>query len=423
MIALFRQSKIALFSFLLLITTSTFSVSFADAPQSRLKENLDLYRAELQTLADKGQIVGAVTLTAQNGRIISLDPVGRRTLNEPNVMTQDTIFRIASMTKPITGVALMMLYEEGRWSFDDPVSRFIPELAKLDVVGADGKRRPAQSVMTMRHLITHTAGFVYGLTDGSPVDALYRESGVLHDDDWSTTLEKISKLPLAFEPGSTWYYSIAVDLQGLIVERLSGQNLSDFFADRIFKPLGMKDTGFWVPVEKLPRLAGITTHGLDNKLVPGQTLDILPVKDPTQRPKLFSGGAGLYSTAGDYFRFAQMLLNGGSLDGAQILKPETVKLIHSAQTPTGVQEPRGMLNGLEFGVDVAIVRDPLQSPFKYAPGSYFWGGAYGTWFWIDPANTVVVVGMQQHLDNPQTGHDSLSTLSTNAVYKALAVKR
>jgi CubicO group peptidase (beta-lactamase class C family) len=342
--------------------------------------------------------------------------------------------RIASMTKPITGVALMMLLEEGKWSLDDPVAKHIPEFANLQVLAADGTRVPQATPMTMRQLVSHSAGFAYGLSLGSPVDAMYREQRVL---DRGTSLDemirKLAALPLAFQPGERWYYSAAVDVQGYLVQKLSGMPFDAFLRTRLFGPLKMADTDFALTPVQLPRLASIHTHDAEGRLVAAPPVGAGGLLgDPTQRPGLPSGGGGLFSTTHDYYRFCQMLLQGGELDGVRILQPATVALLHANQLPPGVTVGGGISRAfadLQFGVDVAIVTPAAAAAMGQPAGSYFWGGAFGTWFWIDPANGIVALFMVQYRPSAPTALASQAAGRTDVrgeiarlVYEALPPK-
>jgi CubicO group peptidase (beta-lactamase class C family) len=275
---------------------------------------------------------------------------------------------------------------------------------------------------TMRELLTHSAGFGYGLSDDNPVDKVYAQSQFLHAANSTEALEKISKLPLASQPGLHWRYSAAVDLQGYIVERISGLLLGEFMERRIFGPLRMKDTGFYVPASKQDRFVILKAYDAASKSLtaPSGTL----VFDYSRPPGTASGGAGLVSTATDYLRFAQMLLNGGELDGVRILAPATVKLLASNHLAQDIrakaEESFSEHTGMGFGVDVAVVLDSARAGTLRAEGSYDWGGAAGTWFWIDPRNDVIFIGMIQVMDrwkDPQL--QNIDTETTALVYGAL----
>ncbi len=373
---------------------------------------LERYDAALQSLIDQGKVAGVVTLVSRNGQPPRIKTFGKRDIADDAPMLENTIFRIASMTKPVTGVALMILHEQGAWRFDDPVTKFIPEFAGLTVL-ENGARKPLKRTMTMRHLLTHTAGFAYGLSTQTPVDALYREREVLaRDQPASEMIAKLAALPLAYQPGERWYYSVATDIQGVIVERISGMSLEQFFRTRIFAPLGMPDTGFAVPKVKLHRVASVYGYDADGALTPQPGFAYL-TGPPEERPAFLSGGGGLFSTARDYFRFCQMLRNGGALDGVRILSRASVKRIRSDQLPSNVNFQR---EDARFGVNVQIESGGRRGSESLGAGTYSWSGAFGTWFWIDPANDVIAVGMVHHLgDQP-----SLRDLSVKALYSALA---
>ena len=352
----------------------------------------------LQALVDEGRVAGLVTMLVQHDAVVQQGAFGSQDIAAGVPMQQDTIFRIYSMTKPVTGVAMMILHEQGLWSLDDPVSKFVPQFAALEV-GVEGEngqltRVPADHAMTMRELMTHTGGLTYGLFGDSAVDALYTQENVLDPgSSLEIMIDKLARIPLKQQPGSLWNYSVSVDVQGYIVEQLSGQPLPEFFAERIFEPLGMVDTAFYVPAEKAGRLARQAyDYGPNGELVPNPGL----LGDYSAPPGLPSGGGGLVSTAADYMRFAQMLLNGGELDGARILKPETVALINRNHAPTTAAEGRVQLGpGMGFGMDVAVFVDPVAAGSPVGTGTFWWAGAAGTWFWIDPANDLAFVAMAQ----------------------------
>jgi CubicO group peptidase (beta-lactamase class C family) len=374
-----------------------------------------------------GHIPGAVTLLARHGRIVAFNSYGESDPDHHVAMTRDAIFRIYSQTKVVTGVAMMMLLEEGKWHFDDPVTRFLPELKSLRVCkgfNGDGSMQmeDVSRAPTMRELLTHSAGFGYGLSDDNPIDKAYSQSSFLHAPNSTEALDRILKLPLASQPGVHWRYSAAVDIQGYIIERISGLSLGDFMERRIFGPLQMRDTGFYVPASKQDRFVVLKAYDAASKslVAPSGTL----VFDYSRPPGTASGGAGLVSTASDYLRFAQMLLNGGELDGVRILAPATVRLLASNHLADDIrakaQESFSEHTGMGFGVDVAVVLDSAKAGTLRAEGSYDWGGAAGTWFWIDPRNDLIFIGMIQVMDrwkDPQL--QSIDTDTTALVYGAL----
>jgi CubicO group peptidase (beta-lactamase class C family) len=328
------------------------------------------------------------------------------------------------MTKPITGVAMMKLYEQGKWHPDDPLSRHIPEFANLQVyAGTDaaGKltlEKPAHAP-TVRELMTHTAGFTYGFFGSTPVDKLYQADSPFAAPTLQGFIEKLSGLPLLYQPGSQWVYSVAVDVQGHLIEKLSGKSLPEYLRQEIFDPLGMRDTGFSVPSAKMDRLA--TVYRFDQKA----GLTAVPHdKNVSTVPGLASGGGGLYSTARDYSRFAQMLASGGVLNGVRILAPSTVAFMTASHLPDSLRDDRfgigrhRMLPGRGFGYDVAVLDDPYKVGSTTGKGTFYWDGAAGTWFWVDPANQVVFVGMIQRMVG-SPGLPDVQHLSRAFVHQAL----
>ncbi|MBN9319928.1 MAG: beta-lactamase family protein [Caulobacterales bacterium] len=408
-------------------TPTVAPTSAADAAAEHLGFNapkLMALRHFMQKQVDDGQIAGAVTLLARHGRIVSVDTFGKRDLVAGDPMRPDTIFRIRSETKPITGLAMMILYEEGLWTLDDPVTKFIPEFEKLQVVtGQDAEGQPILEPVsrpaTMRELMTHTAGFAYGLAEDGPADTAYLRAGVLQSASMQEMIDRIAGLPLYAQPGVRWRYSAATDIQGAIIERLTGMSLADFMQSRIFGPLGMVDTGFYVPTDKLGRLA--TLYDMDtatNRLA--QAPD--RIDDLTKAPGMASGGGGLYSTATDYAHFAQMILNHGELNGVRILKPETVALMRENHLPPSFSvtsngiRPSPLGEGVGFGLDWAVVTDPALSHQPVGKGTLSWGGSSGTWFWIDPAHDLIFIGMIQRLGGTGGGLDWTTRVLT---YQAL----
>jgi CubicO group peptidase (beta-lactamase class C family) len=371
---------------------------------------LKAYEQALHALVDQGQLAGVTTLVSRRGKAVLFDAYGLKDAARKAPMTKDTIFRIASMTKPIVGVAMMALWEEGKWTLDDPVHKFIPAFRDLRV-RSDSGLVPLQRAMTMRELMSHTAGF--------DVNSGYADAG-LRESDLQGMIDKLAKLPLAAQPGTDWRYGPSVDIQGYLVELLSGQPLDQFLARRIFEPLGMKDTGFWVDPAKVDRVTRVHTYGPDKKIMVSPTSGA----DPSRKPRFLSGGGGLFSTTADYSRFAHMLLNRGELNGARILKASTTELMRTNVLAPGVQVdlygPKE--NGIGFGLDFAIVMDPAAANTTRGKDTFYWGGAFGTWFWVDPTNEVVVVGMIQNTNGslPDGGTPPMRALSTKLVYASLA---
>ncbi len=371
-------------------------------------ERLERLHAAIQSEVDKKQLAGAVTLLARHGKIVDYRTYGMRDMAAGTPITKDTIFRDYSMTKPITGVAMMILYEEGKWSPTDPISKYIPEFAHLKVFAgfdAGGKMILAEPnhPPTMRELMTHSAGFSYGSAD-TPVDKMWGDMKVRQANTLQEMIERLAQIPLLYQPGTRWVYSTSMDIQGYIVEKLTGQSLPDFMRDQIFNPLGMKDAGFYVPADKRARFAA-GYHEEKGALVAEPTENGQPTDYMTQ-PGAPQGGGGLVATIEDYYRFAQMMLNQGQLGGTRVLAPSSVKLMTSnhlhAQLLTGefgigqhIMRP-----GFGYGYNCAVVYDPAEANLSDGKGTFFWDGAAGTWFWVDPTNDLVFVGMIQRRSSP-----------------------
>ena len=392
---------------------------------ARLKR-LDDYMA---SVVSSGRVAGMTTLLARHGQIVSFNTWGKANLETGAPIAKDTIFRIYSMTKPVTGVAMMILFEEGKWRLDDPVTRYVPEFKNLRVVksiGKDGKmvledmRRPP----TMREIMSHTAGFGYGLAEEHPVDKLYREKAVLSAPNLQEMINRTATIPLMFQPGADWSYSSSVDIQGYIIEKLSGQTLGQFMQSRIFAPLKMNDTAFFTGPEKASRLAAVYVFDRDqNKIIEAKQLFGVDMPDYTKPPVNESGGGGLVSTTMDYARFSQMLANGGELDGVRILAPATVELMGTNVIPKDVLVKSNGTSvarfneAVGFGLDFQVATDARASGSLQGDGSISWGGAAGTWFWVDPTNDLIFVGMIQRMGG--TGGDDLGAMARTLTYQAL----
>ncbi|MEI8302523.1 MAG: serine hydrolase domain-containing protein [Burkholderiales bacterium] len=355
---------------------------------------------------DKGEIPGAVVMVARRGRIAYQESVGWRDVEARVPMRPDAIFRIASMTKPFTSLAIMMLAEEGRLSIADPAAKYLPSFRdlKVGVVRRDGEGRAEllleapRRAMTIHDLLRHTAGLTYGLAGPNPIKQAYVDAKVGSTEDTNEQLvSKLARLPLIYHPGTTWEYSVATDVLGRIVEVVSGQSLERFMAERIIGPLRLPDTGFSVPQGKADRGAKPQREGPKNELprVPPVSAD-LPFK---------SGGGGMVSTAADYARFCQFWLNGGELDGVRLVSRKTVELMTSDHLPPGTAmgADMGRFEALQpspemgqgFGLGFAVRTEAGRSPLHGSPGDYFWGGAYGTYFWIDPKEKLFAILMMQ----------------------------
>jgi CubicO group peptidase (beta-lactamase class C family) len=367
-------------------------------------ERLERLHALIQGEIDQKQLAGAVTILARHGKIVEYRTYGQRDIASATPMTKDTIFRDYSMTKPVTGVAMMTLYEEGKWLPNDLISKYIPEFAHLKVykgVDADGKMIlvDPDHAPTMRELLTHTAGFSYG-NGKTPADAMYHDLKVMQSANLQEMIDKLAKIPLLYQPGQGWLYSASMDIQGYIVEKLSGQSLPDYDREHIFTPLGMTDAGFFVPQDKRSRFATNYRPNPQGELVaaaPG---------DYAAQPTMASGGGGMVSTAEDYYRFAQMLANGGELDGKRVLAPSTVKLMTSNHTPASLMTGEFGIGmsvirpGFGWGYDCAVIFDPPEANLSDGKGTFFWDGAAGTWFFVDPTNDIVFVSMIQRMGSP-----------------------
>jgi CubicO group peptidase (beta-lactamase class C family) len=359
----------------------------------------------LARYVESGSLPGALFAIARRGRIAHFSVQGLMDRERGRALSADTIVRIYSMTKPITSVALMMLFEEGRFQLDDPVAKFIPAFADIKVYaggtpGAFQTAKPARP-LTVRDLFTHLSGFTYGLQQRTPVDAAYRErkleGGERPLNEWTQVL---AELPLEFSPGEHWNYSCSTDVLGYLGEVLAGEPLDEFLRKRIFTPLDMKDTAFFVPPEKWDRFAACYQRSEDGAVT---LTDDPETSRYRAKPVFLSGGGGLVSTARDYLRFAQMLCNGGTLDGVRILGPKTLALMTRNHLPGGKDLhalsvsmfSEASMAGVGFGLGFAVMLDPVRNQLPGTPGEFNWGGVANTYFWVDPAEELVVVQLAQ----------------------------
>jgi CubicO group peptidase (beta-lactamase class C family) len=352
----------------------------------------------MQRYVEGGKLAGTLTLVARRGKIAHLQPLGLMDVEARKPMEHDTIFRIYSMSKPVTSVAVMMLYEEGAFLLTDPIHKFIPAFADVRVLAqtpAGVDLVPPQRPIAIRDLLTHTAGLGYGLGEDY-IDQSYKEQiwGALEQKPDATLeemVEAIATLPLAYHPGQSWRYSMATDVLGYLVQVISGVPFDAYLQERIFQPLGMVDTGFYVPPDKIDRFATNYSPGEDGTGL--QVIDA-PAKSRFTRPgHIPSGGGGLASTAIDYVRFAQMLLDGGALDGVRLLSRKSVELMTINHLPPGLHpfENRSMGMGLGVGVVIDLARTQRLGSL----GTYGWGGAASTNFWVDPQEELIGVFMTQ----------------------------
>jgi len=387
-------------------------------------ERLSRIRPTIQQYVDQGKIAGAITLVIRRGRVAHLEAVGR--MDESKPMREDAIFRIASMTKAVTSVAVMMLHEEGKLLLNDPVSKYIPEFKGAQVaVSSDDKKSytlaPAKSEITIRQLLTHTSGITYQFIGAEPWAKLYKDAGISDgliqsEGKIADNVKKLAKLPLMHQPGERYSYGLSTDVLGYLVEVVSGMTLDEFFRERMLRPLAMRDTHFFVPEEKLNRLAAVY-----NQLPDGRIKRMGDERDERsyltysasfqyKGPRTYySGGAGLVSTINDYARFLQMLLNGGELDGARILSRKTVELM----TVNHVGE---MFGAQGFGLGFSVVRDLGKGHELGSVGQYGWGGFYYTNFFVDPKEQLICIFMSQlYPANDVKLHERFRTLAYQAM--------
>lgn len=377
---------------------------------------------------DTGKLPCAVTLLERRGRIAHFSALGHMDVERARAVQEDTIFRVYSMTKPLTSIAFMMLVEDGLIALDDPVHRYIPPWRELGVyeggvVGAFRTRRTARP-MRVVDLLRHTSGLTYGFQQRTNVDAAYRKLG-LGDPAGSATLEgmieALAKMPLEFSPGDVWNYSVATDVLGYLVAKLSGEPFEDFLRNRILGPLRMEDTDFFVPAGKAPRFAACYSATADGQM----TLQDHPDASPYLKPPTFiSGGAGLVSTTADYLRFCRMLLNRGTLDGVRIIGAKTLELMTANHLPGDKDLADLSISlfgeatyaGVGFGLGFAVTTSPARALLPGNAGDFSWGGLAGTYFWIDPREELIAIFMTQLM--PSTAYPVRRELRT-LVYSAL----
>ena len=364
---------------------------------------------------DDGRLPGWLITVSRNGRLAHVSAYGQRDMEAGLPAETDTLWRIYSMTKPVTSVAAMMLYEEGAFELADPVSNFIPSFGSARVYTGGSDQRAVTEPLTepvrIWHLLTHTSGLTYGFHRVHPVDAMYRaagyEWGAPPGTDLAAACDQYASIPLLFQPGSEWNYSVSTDVLGRVVEVASGQSLDEFFATRIFAPLGMTDTGFCVSEDALPRLAALYGAGPRGNIGRMEQMGRVAVGRP---PKLLGGGGGLVSTAADYHRFTQMLLGrpgspGGELDGARLLGPRTVAYMTRNHLPGGadmetIGRPifaESAYRGVGFGLGFSTVVDAVVGKVLTSPGEFAWGGVASTSFYVDPAEDVTAMFFTQFL--------------------------
>lgn len=374
--------------FIILIFSGLISGQDLSSPESvgMSTERLAKIAPVMQQYIDDGKLAGLATFVARKGQIVHHETYGMADIAAKKPITRETIFRIYSMTKPVTAVAAMILYEEGKLSLKDPVSKHIPAFKNLKVFAGGTMANPVledpKEEMRIIDLIRHTAGFTY-TRGGTAVDSLYREKAIFHlDDSLEGMINKLAEIPLLYQPGTKYHYSVSIDVLGYVVQVVSGIPFDQFMRERIFQPLKMKDTGFYVPAEKIHRFATRYQLTKDDPLVVGDHPDKSDFGKKSNTPY---GGGGLVSTIADYFRFAQMILNKGELDGVRILSRKTVEYMLLDHLPEGERVGPGFGMGIGFG----ILTDPVEYGRMSTTGSARWSGAANTFFWIDPQEELI----------------------------------
>jgi len=394
-------------------------------------ERLARIKPLLQRYVDEGKVAGIQTLIARKGKIVHFEQVGKLDLDTHSALREDSLFRIYSMTKPITTTAAMILYEEGKLQLDDPVEKYLPAFKNKKVL-VDGELVDATHAITIRELMSHTAGLTYGIFGNSVIDQKYRVAmfGEGHQFSFNNTtinadaskiktlddlVSAIGPIPLQYQPGTQWVYSLSVDILGAVIEKVSGQSLDAFMLERLFKPLRMNDTFFEVPKEKLQRFGTLQAKDAGGKLM---VIDRPKTSDFANNVTFFSGGGGLVSSAMDYLRYSQMMLNGGELDGIRILSPTTIDLMTRDQLTQSARlgyDPRpGIMGDVSFGLGfgLAVKAPRVRSGSK---GSYRWAGIAGTDFWIDPKEDLTAMILVQMMGYPPALRNEFKTL----VYQAI----
>ena len=381
-------------------------------------QRLERIKPAMQRYVDSGIFAGISTMVARHGKIVHSQQVGYQNRDTNTPLTVDSIYRIYSMTKPIICTALMTLHEEGRFQLFHPVAKYLPAFGKVKVLVDGGQAGPKQVApdrpMTIQHLFTHTAGLTYNFLEESPVCKMYLDAGLMSDAN-SILAEVIAELacfPLIDQPGDGYHYSMSIDVLAHLIEVIADQPLGDFLQERIFGPLSMVDTGFAVPEAKLGRVAtmyghpDVATHNFSQIIAAwedgfNEEIDMSQTYPTHGAPNFQRGGHGLFSTAGDYMRFAQMLLNGGELDGVRILGRKTVELMHSNHVPMKLLPyqigPAGPSLGYGFGLGSRVLLDPAASAVTGSVGEFGWAGAAATYYWVDPKEELIGIFMSQFM--------------------------
>ena len=420
-----------LFIIFFLIPSLAFSqLNFSDPDSQGLsKERIQMISELSKRYIEDKKVANITTMVNRKGKIVYYESFGNRGFDDNKEIKKDDLYRIYSMTKPIVSVAIMQLYEKGKFHLNDPVDKYIPELKDLKIAINKDSLVDAKNKITIKHLLTHTSGLSYGWS-AHPADQFYRKAnlrGSLSSDDF---IDKVSKLPLRFEPGTKYYYSISTDILGILIERISGLSLSNYLEKNIFSPLEMVDTFFEIPKEKADRF--LPNHTYDRKTKKINTTDSGKFKDSKKIDatmmrnyydvKVYSGGGGLVSTAYDYMIFAECLRNGGELNGKRIIGSKTLKYMTKGHLPASVRGiGRGeslddpILSARTFGLGFGIINSPETLGVIGSKGIYSWGGAAGTIFWIDPVEDIVVVSMIQLMQSPWTLRNDLKVATYQSI--------
>lgn len=379
-------------------------------------ERLERIRPFMQQYIDKGQLVGIQTLVARRGKIVHFETMGTLDMETGAPLEEDSLFRIYSMTKPVVTTAAMILHEEGKFRLDEPIARYLPAFEDVQVMeNGEGEPVAADYPPTIRQVMSHTAGLTYGIFGNTAVDKMYREAEILRNRDIKEMVERLGKIPLQYQPGTRWHYSVSVDVIGRLIEVVSGMPLDEFLEARLFGPLGMNDTFFEVPDDKDDRFG---TNHMRNRSGDLVVVDRPGDSEFTNTVTFFSGGGGLVSTTQDYLKYSQMMLNGGELNGVRILSPKTVELMTINHLPEGATsgfgERPGVMGAFGFGLGFGVATEKPRGTLG-SKGEYNWGGAAGTVFWNDPEEELTAILMVQMMRNPYP----LRTQFKNLVYQAV----
>lgn len=379
-------------------------------------ERLDILSKALADYVEEGELIGAVSMVARKGKVVQFEKFGDLNKETGTDMETDSLFRIYSMSKPITTVAAMMLYEQGKFQLTDPVAKYLPEFKNILVL-EDGKPVKQKRTFTIQMLMSHTAGFTYGVFGNTPVDQQYRNASILSNKDLAEMVTELSKIPLQYQPGTRWHYSVSVDILGRLVEVISGQPFDEYLAQHIFQPLGMQDTFFQVPKDKISRFG--TNHRYNPQTKSLEVSDGVANSQYTNDVTFFSGGGGLISSAEDYMKFSQMLLNGGEFNGQRILGRKTIEYMARDHLNglTANVSGEGLANrpGAGFGLGFGILNDAALSGVIGSEGEYYWGGAAGTIFWIDPVEELIAIVMIQHMNVQIPLRNTIKSITYGAI--------